>query len=151
MSSFFSKLIILYLIIFNFSGCLDSKQEFYKLDCGNGEAVQVKHTEENEGEVLCTRTALIFNMNIDGVFIEPSDKIVEKCVEILNQKDFSNKHCENMTSPGAKTSFIISIGPANHMLKNGFNPVGKGLDRRIELAKEKLLDTFEESREELNY
>jgi len=151
LSTLFSKLIISFIIIFNFSGCFDSKHKFYKLTCGNNETTKVKYTEENEGEVICTSTAKVYNMNIDGVFIEPSDEIVKKCIEILNNGDIINKYCEDMTSPRSTNSFIVPINLANHLLENGYNPTDPDVERRINLALEKLLDTFEESKEELGY
>lgn len=151
MSNFLSKQIILFIIILNFSGCFDTKHKFYELTCGDNQTTEVKYTKENEGKVICTRTAKIYNMNIDGVFIEPSNIIIEKCVEILYSDDFVNDYCKNMTSPGASESFIVPINLANHLLKNGYNPTDPDVERRIKLATEKLLDTFEESREELGY
>lgn len=151
MSNFFSKLIILFIIILNFSGCFDTKHKFYKLTCGDNETTELKYTEENEGKVICTRTAKIYSMNINGVFIEPSDIIVEKCIEILRRDDIENDYCKYMVSPGSEESFIAPINSANHLLKNGFNPTDSDVERRIKIAEEKLLNTFEETREELGY
>jgi hypothetical protein len=114
----------IFLIVLTLAACSDSKKELFSLSCSS--------------PTVCTRTANVYVVNVDGLFIEPNAAFVEDCQQPAKKGEVKNPYCQQMIPPGHSETFKGSARGIEHMKKTGFNPTDSDVGRRLELAKKKL-------------
>jgi hypothetical protein len=111
-------------ISFGFTACSDAKQNFFNLSCSS--------------ETTCTRTAMVYTVNVDGIYIKLDPWFVEECLEKRQKNIVTSSYCKNMLSPGDAETFTTTPDVIQYFKKNGTNPPGTAGSSREKAAREKV-------------
>ena len=116
--------IMLLLLIIGLSACSKSKKELFTLSCTS--------------PTVCTKTANVYLVNVDGLFVELTPEFVDSCNKQSVENKVTNIYCKQMIFPGHSETFETSADVVRHLQEYGFNPTDADVDRRMQIARQKV-------------
>jgi hypothetical protein len=116
--------LLLVLLAISFTACSKSNKRLFTLSCPT--------------PTTCTKTANVYVVNVDGLYIELRPEFVEECLKQSATNSMTNIYCKQMSAPGDTETLSASADVIKHLQEDGFNPTDADVERRMQIAESKI-------------
>jgi hypothetical protein len=124
-------------VFFSFLACSNSEDNSYT-NVAETRSGQSLFDLSCSSSTSCTQTANTYLVQVDGLYIEPNQEFIDKCLTDRAINAPISIYCKQMILPGDSESFNASAKVIEHLKENGFNPTDDDVSRRIKIAEDKI-------------